>query len=123
MTARGNCVSCGTALDGTGFCWNCAGDGKPEVRPDPVAVRIPPSAEPLPQGMAKRAKACMVAAVMDKALAVALCEAMERDYPGLGWRACAEELGRLKRKPGPMARVIARMYPEEEGPSRPPSAP
>lgn len=28
MTARGNCVSCGFALDPTGFCWQCSGDGR-----------------------------------------------------------------------------------------------
>lgn len=97
---------CGGTFTAGGACQRCSGDG--------VAAQRPFPAEPLPLGMAQRATACMVAAVMDKALAVALCEAMERDYPGLGWRACADELGRLKRKPGPMARVLARMYPEEK---------
>lgn len=33
--AQGNCPSCGTALDATGFCWKCAGEGPPPVEAKP----------------------------------------------------------------------------------------
>lgn len=107
MTARGNCVACGTSLDNTGFCWKCAGEG--QTSPQRTQETPPaPSYEPYPKDIrALIHRALFLASRGERATAAIACRTLEAKLPGVGWANAAEEFElRPAKKAGPPSRAM-----------------